>query len=152
MNIKTLDLKIIDWLRRSYLPIARLAVFIIYFYFGVLKLLGDSPATPLAHALVAKTGEAQHFHLLFMLLAVYECIIGVLFLFPKLTRIVIPLLFIHMIIVCSPLFIVPNLAFTKPFVPTLEGQYIIKNVAIIALAIGVAAQTPPLQGKGSRKK
>lgn len=151
MNIKTLDLKIIDWLRRSYLPVARAAIFIIYFYFGVLKLLGDSPATPLAHALVEKTGGASHFHLLFMVLAIYECVIGVLFLFPRLTRIVIPLLFIHMVIVCSPLFLVPDLAFTKPFVPTLEGQYIIKNVAIIALAIGVAAQTPPLR-KGKTKK
>jgi hypothetical protein len=44
------------------------------------------------------------------------------------------------------------LAFTKPFVPTLEGQYIIKNVAIVALAIGVAAQTSPLRKHGSRKK
>jgi hypothetical protein len=31
----------------------------------------------------------------------------------------------------------------QAFVPTLEGQYIIKNVAIIALAIGIAAQLRP---------
>lgn len=152
MNIKTLDLKIIARLRRSYLPVARAAIFVIYFYFGLLKLLGDSPATPLARALVDKTLGAGHFHSAFMVLALFECVIGVLFLFPKLTRIVIPLLFIHMIIVCSPLFIVPDLAFAKPFVPTLEGQYIIKNVAIIALAIGVAAQTPPLKGRPHRSK
>lgn len=151
MNIKTLDLKIIDWLRRSYLPVARLAIFIIYFYFGVLKLIGDSPATPLAHAFVDKTLGAAHFDAAFMVLAVFECLIGVLFLFPKLTRVVIPLLLIHMVIVCLPLFIVPDLAFSKPFVPTLEGQYIIKNVAIIALALGVAAQTPPLRAKKPRK-
>jgi len=151
MNIKTVDLKIIDWLRRSYLPIARGAVFIIYFYFGLLKLLGDSPATPLAHALADKTIGAANFDVAFTILAIFECIIGILFLFPKLTRIVIPLLLIHMIIVCSPLFLLPGQAFTKPFVPTLEGQYIIKNVAIIALAIGVAAQTPPLRGKRTGK-
>jgi uncharacterized membrane protein YkgB len=145
MSLKTLDLKVIDWLRRWHLPIARLAVFTIYFYFGVLKLLGDSPATPLAQAMVSKTLGITHFHTTFMMLAIFECIIGVLFLFPKLTRIVIPLLLIHMVIVCSPLFLVPDQAFTKLFVPTLEGQYIIKNVAIIALALGVAAQTPPLR-------
>jgi uncharacterized membrane protein YkgB len=144
MSIRTLDLQIIEWLRRTYLPVARLAVFVIYFYFGVLKLLGDSPATPLARALVDKTIGAGQFHLSFMVLAVFECLIGVLFLFPKMTRVVIPLLFLHMVIVCSPLLIVPHLVFTKPFVPTLEGQYIIKNIAIIALAIGVAAQTKPL--------
>jgi uncharacterized membrane protein YkgB len=150
MNIKTLDLKIIAWLRRSYVPVARVAIFVIYFYFGLLKLLGDSPATPLARALADKTIGAGHFHAAFMVLAVFECVIGVLFLFPKFTRIVIPLLFIHMLIVCSPLFILPDLAFTRLLVPTLEGQYIIKNIAIIALAIGVAAQTLPLKGRAHR--
>jgi hypothetical protein len=33
--------------------------------------------------------------------------------------------------------------------PTLEGQYIIKNLAIIALAMGIAAHLHPL--KGGRK-
>lgn len=152
MNIKTFDLKIIRWLRRSYAPIGRVAIFVIYFYFGFLKLIGDSPATPLAQAFSDKVIGASHFHLAFMTLAVFECAIGVLFLFPKMTRVVIPLLFIHMIIVCSPLFVVPHLAFVKPFVPTLEGQYIIKNVAIIALALGVAAQTAPLQAPTKRNR
>jgi uncharacterized membrane protein YkgB len=147
MNIKNLDLKIIKWLRRAFLPLARVAIFIIYFWFGILKVFNLSPAGPLAQALVSKTVGIEHFHVLFVLLAIYECVIGVLFLFPKATRIVIPLLLIHMVIVCSPLFLVPDLAWSKPFVPTLEGQYIIKNMGIIALAIGIAAQTPPLKKK-----
>lgn len=147
MNTKNLDLKIIGWLRSSFLPLGRVAIFVIYFWFGILKILGLSPAGPLAQALVDKTIGAQYFHTSFIILAVYECIVGILFLFPKATRVVIPLLFVHMLIVCSPLFLVPHLAWSKPFVPTLEGQYIIKNVAIIALAIGIAAQTRPLKAK-----
>jgi uncharacterized membrane protein YkgB len=147
MNIKNIDLKIIGWLRRWFLPLARVAIFIIYFWFGTLKLFDLSPASPLAQALVTKTIGGSHFDLLFHVLALLECVIGLLFLFPKATRIVIPLLFLHMIIVCSPLVLVPDLAWTKPFVPTLEGQYIIKNLAIAALAIGVAAQTRPLAAK-----
>lgn len=152
MDIKTLDLRIIAWLKRTYLPVARVAIFVIYFYFGFLKLIGESPATPLAQAFVDKTGGGAHFHELFMVLAALECLIGILFLFPKATRVVIPLLLIHMIIVCAPLLFVPNLVFVKPFVPTLEGQYIIKNIAIIALALGVAAQTAPLAKSKSGKK
>lgn len=144
MKIKNVDKNIINWLRRWFLPLARLAIFIVYFYFGVLKLLGVSPATPLAQALVAKTIGLSHFGLSFKLLAVFECLVGILFLLPKATRIVIPMLLIHMVIVCSPLFLVAHLAWSKPFVPTLEGQYIIKNIALIALAIGIAAQTKPL--------
>ena len=142
-----LDLRIIAWLKRAFLPLARVAIFIVYFYFGLLKLLGDSPASPLAKALADKTIGQPHFHLAFMVLAVVECLIGVLFLFPKATRIVIPMLFVHIIIVCSPLLLVPDLAWSKPLVPTLEGQYIIKNLAIFALAVGVAAQTTPLAKK-----
>lgn len=151
MRIKTLDLEIIAWLRRWFLPLARIAIFIVYFYFGILKLLGDSPASPLAHSLVNQTVGASHFDLSFKLLAIYECVVGVLFLIPKATRVVIPLLFVHIIIVCSPLLLVPHEAWVKPFVPTLEGQYIIKNVAIIALAIGIASQTTPLAKKKARK-
>lgn len=126
------------------MPVARVAIFIVYFYFGLLKLLDVSPASPLASALTAKTIGMQYFHTSFIILAIFECVIGVLFLFPRATRAVIPMLFIHMAVVCSPLFLVPSEAFTQAFVPTLEGQYIIKNVVIIAVAIGIAAQTKPL--------
>lgn len=142
-----MDKTIIAWLGRSFLPLARVAIFVVYFWFGTLKLFDLSPAGPIAYALADRTIGLAHYNLAFHILAVYECVIGVLFLFPKATRIVIPLLFIHMLIVCSPLFIVPHLAWVRAFVPTLEGQYIIKNLAIIALAIGVAAQTRPLHKK-----
>jgi hypothetical protein len=42
---------------------------------------------------------------------------------------------------------VPELTWQQPFIPTLEGQYIIKNLVIIALAFGVAAHTEPLASK-----
>jgi uncharacterized membrane protein YkgB len=145
MNIKNIDKKVIDTLGRLFTPFARLAIFVVYFWFGILKLCNLSPASPIAQALTAKTIGLQHYSLAFKTLAVYECIVGILFLFPKATRLVIPLLFIHLIIVCSPLILVPHLAWSRPFVPTLEGQYIIKNMAIAALAIGIAAQTRPLK-------
>jgi uncharacterized membrane protein YphA (DoxX/SURF4 family) len=152
MNIKTVDLTIIGYLRRWFLPMARLAICAVYFWFGILKVFNLSPAGPLAQALVAKTVGLSHFHTLFIMLALYECLIGILFLVPKATRVVIPLLLIHMIIVCSPLLLVPHLAWSRAFVPTLEGQYIIKNLAIIALAIGIAAQTPPLARTKKRSR
>lgn len=126
---------------------ARIALFVVFFYFGLLKLLGESPAGPVAEALIAQTVGLQYFDALFKVLAILECVIGLLFLFPKATRVVVPLLFAHMIIVCSPLLLVPDLTWQKAFVPSLEGQYIIKNVAIIALAIGVASQVSPLTSK-----
>ncbi len=130
---------------------ARVAFFIIFFYFGFLKIIGLSPASPLAEALTAKTVGMQYFDVAFMSLAIVECLIGILFLIPKATRFVIFLLFLHMAIVCSPLLIVPENVWVSPFVPNLEGQYIIKNVALIAIAIGIAAHVTPLE-KRSKKK
>lgn len=147
MELANLDLKIIAIFNKLFLPFARLAIFIVYFWFGILKLFNLSPAAPIAKALTAQTIGLSHYNLAFNILAIFECLIGILFLFPKATRVVIPLLLVHLIIVCSPLILVAHLVWTKPFVLTLDGQYIIKNLVIGALAIGIAAQTRPLQKK-----
>lgn len=143
-NIKSIDLKLIAFFRRSFIPFARFSLFLIFFWFGLLKLLGLSPASPLAEALVTQTVGMLYFPLLFTVLAFLEIAIGLLFLFPKTTRIVIPLLIVHMAIVCSPLLLVPQHTWQNLLVPTLEGQYIIKNAVVVAVAIGIAASTTPL--------
>jgi uncharacterized membrane protein YkgB len=146
----SLDIKLIEFFRRTYIPLARFSIFLIFFWFGFIKLIGLSPASPLAQALVTKTIGLQYFNLSFKILAVLECIIGILFLFPKATRIVIPLLLVHMAIVCSPLILIPSYTWQRFLVPTLEGQYIIKNAVVIAVAIGIAASTSPLKSLKSR--
>lgn len=142
-KIKQLDLRLIAFFNKTFIPVARFSIFLIFFWFGVIKLLGLSPASPLAEALTAKTVGMEYFDLLFYALAVVECVIGVLFLFPKATRVVVPLLLFHMAIVCSPLLLVPELVWQQFGVPTLEGQYIIKNAVVIAVAIGIAASEQP---------
>jgi uncharacterized membrane protein YkgB len=118
-------------------------LFVVFFWFGFLKLTGVSPAGELAEALTVKTVGPELFDLLFKALAFVECVIGVLFLVPKAVRIVVPLLLFHMAVVCAPLVLVPEMTWQSFMVPTLEGQYIIKNIVIVALAFGVAANTQP---------
>ena len=147
VNIHKLDRKLISFFKKTYIPLARFAFFIVFFWFGFIKLTGMSPAGPLAEALIAQTVGMQWFDLLFKALAVLECLIGILFLLPKAVRFIIPILLIHMIIVCSPLILLPDYTWQSFLIPTLEGQYIIKNIVIIALAFGVAAHTQPLREK-----
>jgi uncharacterized membrane protein YkgB len=147
INYTNIDLQVIEFFKKTYIPVARISIFLVFFWFGLIKILGLSPASPLAEALTTKTVGMQYFDTLFIVLAVIECIIGLLFLFPKMTRVVIPLLLFHMIIVCSPLVLVPEYTWQVPFVPTLEGQYIIKNAVVVAVAIGIAASTRPLMRK-----
>lgn len=147
LQITQIDLKLIDFFNRTFIPVARVSIFIVFFWFGLIKLLGMSPATPLAEALTAKTVGMQYFDVLFYVLALIECVIGILFLFPKATRIVIPLLLVHMVIVCSPLILVPEYTWQQFGVPNLEGQYILKNAVVIAVAIGIAASAKPITRK-----
>jgi uncharacterized membrane protein YkgB len=150
-RFEQVDYWIITTARQLYVPVARFAFFIIFFYFGFLKIVGLSPASPLAEALTAKTIGMQYFDVSFMILAVIECLIGVLFLIPKATRVVIFLLFVHMAVVCSPLLLVPEHVWSGFLVPSLEGQYIIKNIALIAIAIGIAAHVTPLEKHRAKK-
>lgn len=150
-HLASLDYRIIVTAKKLYVPVARLAFFVIFFYFGFLKLMGLSPASPLAQALTSQTIGSEYFNSAFIILAVIECLIGVLFLIPKATRVVIPLLFIHLLVVCSPLVLLPAQVWSGFLVPSLEGQYIIKNIALVAVAIGIAAQVAPL-GKAAVNK
>lgn len=144
-EITALDLKLINFFRRTFIPFARFSIFLVFFWFGLIKLLGISPASPLAEALTSKTVGMEYFDVLFLILAAFECLIGVLFLIPKATRLVIPLLLIHMAIVCSPLLLIPEYTWQQFAVPNLEGQYILKNAVVIAVAIGIASTEKPIR-------
>lgn len=146
-RVEQVDTRFIIFLRKWRIPTARFALFLVFFWFGIIKLLGASPASQLAEALTVKTVGVEYFTVLFTLIALLECVIGLLFLFPRYIRIVIPLLLLHMAIVCSPLLLTPEYTWQAFLVPTLEGQYIIKNAVVVALALGIAASATPLTKK-----
>jgi uncharacterized membrane protein YphA (DoxX/SURF4 family) len=144
MNIVSLDSHIIEFLKKAFLPFARMALFTVYVWFGMLKVLGLSPASELVHHLFDATLAFMPFHIFYVGFAWFEVLIGVLFIIPKATRFVIPLLLIHMITTFLPFVFLPSEILSSFMVPTMEGQYIIKNLIIIALAIGVAAHVDPI--------
>lgn len=123
---------------------SRFSLFLVYFWFGILKVVAESPANPLVSSLLEKTLPFMTFETFIVLLGVFEVLIGILFLLPKFTRVVIPLLTVHMITTVMPLILLPQIAWSAPFVPTLEGQYMIKNILIIALAIGIVSHLHPM--------
>jgi uncharacterized membrane protein YphA (DoxX/SURF4 family) len=126
----------------------RIALFIIYAWFGILKIVGMSPATPLVTALMAKT--VPSFippHVFLILLGSFETLIGLMFLFPRLQKPATILFVLHMLMVWSPLVLTPGMVWQALFVPTLEGQYIIKNLALIAIVLNlqIEKQTTSVQ-------
>jgi uncharacterized membrane protein YkgB len=127
------------------MPVARFGLFVVFFWFGALKVLGLSPASGVVARLFEQTIPFMSFDFFLILFGLFECLIGVLFVIKGLERVVIPLLFIHMITTFGPLVFLPDETWSAFMVPTLEGQYIIKNLVIIATAIGVAAKVKPLK-------
>lgn len=144
MKLKNIDLEIIHFFRKIAVFSARVGIFIVFFWFGILKVLGLSPASGLVQRLFEETVPFISFHSFLIGFGVFECIIGILFMIKGLERVVIPLLLIHMITTFGPLVFLPQETWQSFFVPTLEGQYIIKNVVIIACAIGIASHLHPL--------
>ncbi len=150
MLIRNIDIKLIHFFRRIAVPVARFGLFVIFFWFGALKVIGMSPASPLVQSLFERTISFMSFDTFIILFGLFECLIGILFVIPGLERVVIPLLFLHMITTFMPLFLLPAVTWSGFLVPTLEGQYIIKNLVIIAAAIGIAAHLHPLKSRSAQ--
>jgi uncharacterized membrane protein YphA (DoxX/SURF4 family) len=137
-----LDRAITNTLARWGVPVVRIGLGIVFLWFGALKLVPDlSPAQDLA----ARTIERLSFGLIgssvsVPVLGVWECLIGLGLLSGRFLRPTLFLLAVQMIGTATPLLLFPAETFTRfPFAPTLEGQYIIKNVVLIGAAMVVGA-------------
>jgi uncharacterized membrane protein YkgB len=146
MSLHAIDLEIIHAFRKLSVPVARFGLFIVFFWFGALKVVGQSPASPLVEGLFNATFPIDmSFGTFLILFGLFECLIGILFVIRGAERVVIPLLFIHMATTVMPLVFLPAATWSGFLVPTLEGQYIIKNILVIAAAIGIAAHLHPIR-------
>lgn len=143
------------------IAVLRISVGIIFFWFGFLKFFGDVSA---AETIASKTISWLTFGRLrpevsMPILAVLECGIGIGILTKKYMEYVIPLLYFQMVGTLLPLVIFRNETWEiPPFVPTLEGQYILKNAVLIAAGIVLGAiakgarliQDPEIAGKAKQ--
>lgn len=112
---------------------AQTTLFLIYSWFGLLKLMQVSPATSMVQHLFVVFFPAGLFSAFFILFALFEIVLGFLFLFYKTKPLVITLFAFHLFVVSLPLLILPGTTWQGFLVPTMEGQYIIKNLALAAL-------------------
>lgn len=135
-KIVKIDNKIINYLDEYSVDLLRYSLSIVFIWFGILKPLGVSSATEL----VSQTVYFIPPEIFVPILGVWEVLIGISLLHKKLLRVGIFLLILQMAGTFLPLLILPEVSFiTIPLVPTLEGQYIIKNLVLISGALVVAS-------------
>jgi uncharacterized membrane protein YkgB len=134
----------IDALSRYGIPALRLALGVIFIWFGGLKPFGLSPAQDLLAATVYWSDP----EIIVPLIGLWEVAIGICLLYPPLTRLGLGLLALQMPGTFLPLVLLPEVCFTVfPIGLTLEGQYIVKNLVIIGSALIVGSTLKPLKGK-----
>ena len=120
----------------------RISLGLTFLGFGVIKFFpGLSPAELLA---------AQTLHILTLGMipdrialvgvASLETAIGILLLSGRLLRLALALLALEMIGILSPLVLLPTVMFRGLVEPTLEGQYVLKDIVVAAAGLVVAAQ------------
>lgn len=140
-TIDRLDRRIVATMH-DYAPwLLRVSLAVVFIWFGALKPLGMSPA----NELVARTVVWFPPRVFLPILGVWEVLIGICLLIKPLNRAGLLLLFLQMPGTMLPLFLLPDVCFDRiPWIPTLEGQYIIKNLVLIsaAIAVGGAARSP----------
>jgi uncharacterized membrane protein YkgB len=137
-----IDTRLTDWMAKYGITLTRMGLGIVFLWFGALKFFpGLSPAQDLAARTIDKLtfGLVQP-NVAIPVLATWECLIGLGLLTGLFMRATLLLLFAQMLGTILPLFFFPTETFTQfPYAPTLEGQYIIKNVVLVAAALTVGA-------------
>lgn len=141
-SIERIDVRITSTLARVAVPTLRIALGVVFLWFGVLKFF---PNLSPAETLVGRTIEQLTFGLVrpdvsLPLLAAWESVIGIGLILGRGLRGILFLLALQMLGTFTPLLLFPQETFsTFPIAPTLEGQYIIKNIVLIGAAMVVGA-------------
>jgi uncharacterized membrane protein YkgB len=129
-------------LARYSMPLLRISLGLVFLGFGLLKFVpGLSPAEDLAQDTMGKLtlGFIPN-DIGLVLVAVLETAIGLCLVTGRYLRVGVGLLGLAMIGVLSPLVLFPDLLFGRRFhAPTLEGQYVLKDLVLLAAALVVAA-------------
>ena len=138
---QVIDRRVTHWLAEHGLTLLRISIGLIFVWFGVLKFWpGLSPADQLA----TETIDRLFFGLITedlarVLLAILETTIGIGLVTGKFMRFTLLLLVGQMLGAATPLFLFPEVTWSNLLVPTLEGQYILKNIVLVSAGLSIGA-------------
>lgn len=137
---QVIDDRVTEWMQSNATRLLRISLGIVFLWFGALKFFpGVSPA----EALAGDTLQVITFgwiprRLTLLILATWECAIGIGFVTGRALRLTLVLLFLQMLGTLTPLLIFTALCFKSfPLVLTFEGQYIVKNLVLMSAALAI---------------
>ena len=157
-ELARLEARLAGWLARYSVNVLRVSLGLVFLGFGALKFVpGLSPVEPLAE----QTVETLTLGLFpggvgIGLVALLETAIGLLLVTGRYLRLGLVLLGVTMVGILAPLVLFPDELFGRRFfAPTLEAQYVLKDVVLLAAGLVIAAavlgQRPTVGGPEPRR-
>ncbi|MBL8160680.1 MAG: DoxX family protein [Anaerolineae bacterium] len=141
-RFERLDRTITRWMAEHGILLLRVSLGIVFLWFGVIKFVpGLSPADELATRTISVlTFGIVPPEISRPLLALWECLIGLGLITGRFMRVTLLLLFVQMLGTITPLALFPAETWGRfPIAPTLEGQYIIKNLVLVSAGLVIGA-------------
>jgi uncharacterized membrane protein YphA (DoxX/SURF4 family) len=140
-RLEVLEGRAADWLSANGRTLLRLSMGAIFLGFGLLKFFpGVSPAEGMAVATFNQlTLGLLPADVSRLFVATFETVLGVLLLTGWVPRLALGMLAMQLVGILSPLVLLTGELFAGPFgAPTLEGQYVLKDVILAAAALVIA--------------
>ncbi len=140
-----LDERLRPLLARIGVPLLRISLGVVFLWFGLLKIFDVSPVS----GLVAKTIYWFDPDVVIPALGAFEVFVGTCLVAGRLMRIALPLLVLQMAGTFMVLVLLPDVAFrdSNPFLLTVEGEFVVKNLVLLAAALVIGSRLAPL-GEG----
>lgn len=125
--------------QRNSLAALRIAIAAVYVWFGALKVAGTTPVRDLVEATTPWSDPTWFVPAM----GIFEVALGLWLMAGRGLRTALPLFVAHMIGTFGVLVMVPNVAFQdgNPLQLTVEGEFVVKNLVMLAAVIVVATRT-----------
>lgn len=138
--ISRVDRRLIPLLRRWGVTILRMSLAVVFVWFGALKIFGDTPVFDLVASTVYLV-DPQWF---VPVLGIVEVLVGLGLAFGVGLRLVLAVLFAQLVGTFLVFVVLPDVAYQdgNPFRLTIEGEFIVKNLVLLAAAVVVGASIP----------
>lgn len=140
-----LDERLRPLLARIGVPLLRISLGVVFLWFGLLKIFDVSPVS----GLVANTIYWFDPDVVVPALGAFEVFVGACLVAGRLMRIALPLLVLQMAGTFMVLVLLPDVAFrdSNPFLLTVEGEFVVKNLVLLSAALVIGSRLAPL-GEG----
>ena len=145
--VDRVDEAVSGFMERYGVTALRVAVAIVFIWFGALKVIDRSPVEGLVKDTIFFLPEDTFF----VVIGVWEIIIGVGLLVPVLLRLTLALFWLQMAGTFLSLIVLPDRAFQdgNPLLLDVTGEFIVKNLVLIAAGLVIGSTVRRRRGPGT---